>query len=93
MNDHIIENTDKKGDAFSEWKRKTILQTMRGGLQEIHKDLDEFFNSEIEKINIDEYKEKLQWIASAATEISSLSDSRSRYDIRETYDHDDPLPF
>ena len=93
MNDHIIKNTDKKGDSFSEWKRKTILQTMRRGLQEIHKHLDGFFNSEMEKVNIDEYKEILQWIALAAKTISSLSDSRSRDDfIREQRDYDG-LPF
>ena len=108
MSDHIIENIDKKGDAFSEWKRKTILQTMRGGLQEIHKDLDEFFNKEKEKINIDEYKidyinefgddyideykAELLQIIYAAQSVLSLSDSRSRYDISKAQDHED-IPF
>ena len=92
MSDHIIENIDKKGDAFSEWKRKTILQTMRGGLQEIHKDLDEFFNTEKEKINIDEYKDELLRIIYAAQSVLSLSDSRSRYDISKAQDHED-IPF
>ena len=92
MSDHIIEYINKKGDAFSEWKRKTILKTMRGGLQEIHKDLDEFFNSEKEKINIDEYKDELLRIIYAAQSVLSLSDSRSRYDISKTQDHED-FPF
>ena len=97
MSDHIIEYINKKGDAFSEWKRKTILQTKRRGLQEIHKELDEFFNSHKEEINIDEYKidyinefgddyideykAELLQIIYAAQSVLSLSDSRSRYKI------------
>ena len=92
MSDHIIGNTDKKGSDFRKWIRNTILQTMRGGLQEIHKELDEFFNSEKEIINIDEYKDKLRRIIYAAQSVLSLSDSRSRYDISKTQDHED-FPF